>query len=135
VRSSRLKAGLILAGVFVLGLAAGGAGMYALVLRELRTIVVPNQPDESALRFRLWLVAKGLDLDRDQRDQLDAIVREDMPEYQRIRAKVEPDMQALRDKQLPKIRAMLRPEQVDRFDRIVADVEKARKDQGSSKTP
>jgi len=123
VNPSRTKANLVLAAVFLLGVVAGGAGTYAWLQRDLRSMV----GDEGFERRRFEAFSRELDLSREQRDKVKAIFDAHRDEHRQTSRDV---MQrcggALREQRAKtdaEIRAVLTPEQQQRFDAFVREHE------------
>ena len=62
-----------------------------------------------------------LRLDRAQRDQLRVIVAEGQGEMKVLRKQIQPQVEDLLTRSEVKVRAMLRPDQVEKFDKLVAE--------------
>lgn len=101
------KGFLAVAAVFCLGAVFGAALCFALVR------LAPGRPsagfdrEERAGRFAIARMARDLDLDAEQREQVRAIV-------ERSRDEIREHLERSRGE----IRALLRPEQQERFDRM-----------------
>ena len=65
-------------------------------------------------------LSRRLDLDQAQQGKLAAIVAEAHAGMEAIRARHEPEVKAVLDRADDKVRAILRPEQRERFERFVA---------------
>jgi Spy/CpxP family protein refolding chaperone len=72
VSTSRLKAYAVLAGMFLLGAAAGGGASYAHAQRRY-AVLVSERPEFLESR-RLGALARRLSMDGDQRDRVRAIM-------------------------------------------------------------
>ena len=109
--------GLIL--VFILGATSGSLVTYMVMQSRLESIVAGGpHAREDVLITRL---SKELDLDSQQREQVGAIIHETHEDMRQIRQKSRPQIEALlADSQL-RISALLRPEQQDKFKKIIAE--------------
>jgi len=66
------------------------------------------------LTWKLWLDAR-------QRQQLRGIVEDGQREMKAMRQQVHPQVESILDRADARIRAILRPNQVEKFDRLVAE--------------
>ncbi len=115
------RAGLgVLFAVFVLGGVAGGAGTYAWVQSDCATAV---REGKTLSRHRLRALSRQLDLDRDQRSRVAAILQADDAESTQIGrdvvARCGQPLRAHAHQVDDEIRDVLRPDQKRRFERIV----------------
>jgi hypothetical protein len=62
-----------------------------------------------------------LRLDRAQREQLRVIVTQGHEDMKVIRKQIQPQVEELLTRSEAKVRAMLRPDQVEKFDKLVAE--------------
>ncbi len=106
-------------GVFLLGMFAGGLvtakffqHRIAQVLRGDTHVV-----RETIIRRLSWY----LRLDRGQREQLRVIVSDSQKEMQSARKQVQPQVAEILAGAETKVREILRPEQREKFDRLVAE--------------
>ncbi len=107
------------AGVFVLGMIAGGL----VTARALQKRVPRPLPPGSPL-VADWVVRRldwQLGLDREQRRQILAIMQETQRELQKTQAQIRPQMDKVFAESNQKIRAVLRPDQQEKYDQIVAE--------------
>ncbi len=113
-----LKVWLVLAVVFVLGACTGGAvtGFYRAMSR-------PEKPTPGAKMEKL---RRDLSLNDDQMKSVSAILDETKNEYKALRAEVKPRFDEPRQKARAKIRALLTPEQQQKFDAMVAQIDEKR---------
>ena len=113
-----LKVWLVLAVVFVLGACTGGAvtGFYHSMSR-------PPKPAPGA---RLEKLGRDLNLNDDQMKSVGAILDETRNDYKVLRAEVKPRFDETRQKARAKIRALLTPEQQQKFDAMVAQIDEKR---------
>jgi hypothetical protein len=125
----RLKAGLALGAMFLLGGATGFAGGRAVVLAELRKLY---DGPPLALRQKLTLAAldRHVDLSAAQRAQVDEVVARYEPEILQLRADIAPRAVAIRDRLLADLEALMTAEQRDGYARFRAYVEERSRAQG-----
>jgi len=107
-----LKVWLVLVVVFVLGSFTGGAvtGFYHAMARSDR-----NAPHDRVEKMR-----RDLSLTEDQTKSVNAILDETRNEYRSLRAELRPRFEEPRQKARARIRALLTPEQQQKFDAMVA---------------
>ena len=107
---TRYKAGAILAAVFLLGAAAGGAGMRAYMFQHWRA-AMSMAPSEGRARFRLEAMARRLDLSEEQRAKLETVLVEAEQERARLTEDCRPQLEALQQKVEKEVDAILTEEQ------------------------
>jgi Spy/CpxP family protein refolding chaperone len=110
--STTLKVWLVLVVVFILGSFTGGAvtGFY-------RTL---SRPDRNSGRDKMEKLRRDLSLTDDQMKSVSTILDETKNEYKALRAEVKPRFDEPRQKARARIRALLTPEQQQKFDAFVA---------------
>ena len=111
---TRLKVWLVLVVVFVLGSITGAAltGLY-------RSRAGADRP-EKAMHERFEKMRSELNLTDEQTKSISAILDETRNEYRSLRAELRPRFEEPRQKARTKIRALLTPEQQQKFDALVA---------------
>ena len=107
----------MLAAMFVLGGATGGAIGRASALREMRHMM-EGPPGEARANFRLEALRRHLDLSADQVDKMRAVMAEADAERDKAMAACDPGMEELRKRTDAKVRAILNDEQKKRFDEL-----------------
>lgn len=111
-----------------LAIAAFAAGATAGLLggRFLHMRRGANRPEEFRARFvgRFDRIARRLDLDAEQRARWDSAVQASAAEAERGFAETRGRMDAERARSMAALREILRPDQAERFDEIVARWEK-----------
>ncbi|MBN2194141.1 MAG: hypothetical protein JW751_15095 [Polyangiaceae bacterium] len=117
VKSTRVKAISMLAAVFLLGVLAGGAGTYAYALRQQARMVGPGGLEHRRVGFE-----RRLGLTRAQSVEIAAILARNDPEMDRLKAHMVEEcgaqMRAHVERVDAEIRAVLDPEQQQRFDAL-----------------
>jgi Spy/CpxP family protein refolding chaperone len=126
---TRLKILLSVLGIFVLGCVTGAALDSAYRLRSAQA--VSGQPGKEDFFEAL---RRNLDLNNQQATEIRAIVDETRGEYRQLRAEVRPRYDALRQRARARIRALLTPEQQQKFDAMVAERD-ARRDEDEKNRP
>src|SRR5262245_31084150 len=109
---TRLKVWLVLVVVFMLGSITGGA-LTALY----RSRSGGEKPDRNS---RLEKIRKELNLTDEQTKAVNAILDDTKNEYRALRTELRPRFEEPRMKARAKMRALLTPEQQQKFDAIVA---------------
>ena len=107
-----LKVWLVLVVVFVLGSFTGGAvtGFYHAMARS----------DRSGSHDRFDKMRRDLNLTEEQTKSVSAILDETRNDYKTLRAELKPRFDEPRQKARTKIRALLTPDQQQKFDAMVA---------------
>ncbi len=117
------KALLVVAMVFVLGVAVGAMGFYlasSRVMAERRATVVER------LTLELSLTAE-------QQQHVSAILEETKKNYNAIYDPIRPQMEAARREGRQKIRAILTPEQLPKFEEHLRRIDEERAKRNGSK--
>jgi Spy/CpxP family protein refolding chaperone len=123
IEKPKLKGYLALALVFVLGIIAGGAGVFAFVQRKYGSVFSDRSDAFENRRMRAF--ARHLDLDDTEQTKVRAV----MDKYAAKRRELTRDMLSrcgdpLRDQKAQmdaEIRALLRPDQQARYDELLKD--------------
>ncbi|HLG18054.1 MAG TPA: hypothetical protein VJH03_26670 [Blastocatellia bacterium] len=111
--TSKTKAGFVVLAIFVIGFAAGGLSMN-LYLRA-----GGPGPRGNPREFILKKMTDELALAPEQREQIGAVLDETFSRYSEIRKEMEPRMTAVRQQGREKIRAILTPQQVPKFEEML----------------
>ena len=115
--SPRLRAGLALAGVFVLGIATGvGVAHYFAVRHMTHMLEAPS----SVARHRVVMSALDhqLDLSKEQHDKISRILSQHEPAITEISRSIEPKLAPIFATIEDEIRAELTPDQRPKFDEL-----------------
>jgi hypothetical protein len=102
--------------VFVLGMAAGSFGTLGVIRHRMKTRGPQVVADMIVRRLSFQLR-----LDAEQRAQLRTIVNDGQQEMKVARQQIQPQIEDILTRAEAKVRVMLRPGQVEKFDKIVAD--------------
>ena len=117
---TRLKIWLVVVGVFALGCLSGVAldGAY-----RLRAAAVPREGGRPGREKKdiFERMRSDLNLTDEQARQVKAVLDETRGEYRTLSAECRPRYDAIRQKGRERIRALLTPEQQQRFDAKVAE--------------
>jgi len=121
---------LVLVAVFVLGSVTGAAltGLY-------RSRASSDRPEarEKAMHERFEKMRSELNLTEDQTKAVRAIIDETRNEYRALRTELRPRFEEPRQKARARIRALLTPEQQQKFDGMVAQQDAQRDEQQKSR--
>ena len=127
---TRLKMWVVLVAVFVLGSVTGAAltGLY-------RSRASSDRPEahEKAMHERLEKMRAELNLTDDQTKAVQAIIDETRNEYRALRTELRPRFEEPRQKARARIRALLTPEQQQKFDAMIAQQDAQRDEQQKSR--
>ncbi len=119
--TTRVKGGLLLLLAFLLGVAAGALGFG---LFQVRMGWRPPRDPARFQQFLLKRLTRELDLRPDQRQQVEAILREAGQEFARLREEIGPRVREIRARSRDRIRALLDPEQQARFETLAQEWER-----------
>jgi Spy/CpxP family protein refolding chaperone len=110
--------------VFLLGALAGAAVVHRVDRQRVESVLSGRGGVTVDLIVRR--LSRSLDLDPAQQDQVRAIVTETRRDIVEIRKPVQPQIDATIERSRARVRAILRPEQQEKFDRIQAERQKRR---------
>lgn len=130
--TAKRKAALWVAVVFVLGAALGGVFGYFYGHRSVVVAAAPPRLSEPERRARsLDRMTRELGLTDSQRQQIDAVMLQIHNEYDSIKDKnatqLETEIGQARQKGRERIRALLTPDQLPRYEELVKRVDEERK--------
>jgi Spy/CpxP family protein refolding chaperone len=127
---TKLKMWLVLVAVFVLGSVTGVAltGLY-------RSRAAGDRPEtrEKAMHERFEKMRTELKLTDEQTKAVQAIIDETRNEYRALRTELRPRFEEPRQKARARIRALLTPEQQQKFDGMIAQQDAQRDEQQKSR--
>lgn len=118
-RGARWKAAAVLAAVFVLGAAAGGAVGRMSAIRDFGR-VMQGPPSEARARFRMEALRRHLDLSEEQTARVRAITEEADAERDKLMASCGPGLDDLRRRTDARVREVLTDAQRKRLDELDA---------------
>jgi Spy/CpxP family protein refolding chaperone len=116
------KAVFLVIVVFVLGLVLGGLGVYVGAERFGLTYSGRRGPGRTVERL-----TRELNLTSEQQQKLTAILEDSRARYQAIYEQYRPQMDQVRQDGRQKIRALLTPEQLPKFEAYLQRLDEARK--------
>ena len=122
---TRLKIWLVVVGVFALGCVTGASvdSLYRLRAGDNRApLDAPRRSKEDLFES----LKRDLNLSDNQASAIHAILDQTRSEYRALRAEVRPRYDALRQNARARMRALLTPEQQQRFDEKAAERDAAR---------
>jgi hypothetical protein len=105
--------------VFVLGVFAGGLVTAGVFRHRVHQILAGDQTVVSNIIVRR--LGWRLRLDGAQKEQLRAIVGEAQKEVKAVRQQVQPQVEEIVTRAIEKERTTLRPDQSEKFDKLVAE--------------
>jgi periplasmic protein CpxP/Spy len=110
--------------VFLLG-AVSGAAVTHMIDRARHEAFIKGGPEarEESIVNRL---TRKLDLDRQQQEQVRIIIHENHAAIQELRKQTRPQIESLLEQGQKRINAILRPEQQEKFQRIIEERKKHR---------
>ena len=122
------KAILLVFAVFLLGIALGGVGTYALVA----TRVLAARPQPPTLgrdpRGTMARFTHELGLNPDQQKQIEAIFNETRARYGALHERLDPEYEQVRQEGRQKIRQMLTEEQKPKFENLLHRIDEERRE-------
>ena len=110
--------------IFLLGALAGAVVEHRVARQKVEAVLSGRGGATVDLIVRR--LSRSLDLDPAQRDQVRAIVTETHRDIVEIRKPVQAQVKAAIDRSRVRVRAILRPDQQEKFDRILAERRKRR---------
>jgi Spy/CpxP family protein refolding chaperone len=127
---TKLKMWLVLVAVFVLGSVTGAAltGLY-----RSRAAGGERPGGEKAMHERFEKMRTELKLTDDQTKAVQAIIAETRNEYRALRTELRPKFEEPRLKARARIRALLSPEQQQKFDAMIVQQDAQRDEQQKSR--
>ncbi|WP_437743039.1 hypothetical protein WME73_48170 [Sorangium sp. So ce302] len=117
---ARWKPLAVLAAVFLFGHVAGVAFGHVTALHELEA-TFRGPPTEARAQFRLKAMRRHLDLTDRQVRELRATLAEAEAERDRLLSECRPALDALRDRTDARVKGVLTPEQLTRYEELEAE--------------
>ncbi len=125
------KAAFWVFGVFLLGLAIGGVGGYALT-RHYTASAAPGRTEADRRAHMMERMRGELHLTQPQQARVDEILKELQGKYRAIHEQTAPQTDAARQHAREEIRAILTPEQKPKFEDFLRRLDEERKKNGRS---
>lgn len=117
--------------VFLLGALAGALVTHKIYQQKVEG-VIKGEP-KSMREFIVRRMDHELHLDAIQLEQLRAIVRETHAEMKNLRKQFKPQTEEILARSQEKVRAILRPDQLEKYEKIVAERRKKRETKDNSR--
>jgi hypothetical protein len=116
------KAFLLVLLVFVMGIALGSLGTYLVTTR-----VQAARPQLTTLPNRVAMFTRDLNLNPEQQKQIQQILTETRARYAEIHSQADPEYEMARHEGRQKIRAILTPEQLPKFEDLLRRLDEERR--------
>ena len=105
--------------IFGLGALSGTIVTYKVYRQQMENII---RDEPKAMReLMVQRLNSKLHLDADQLEQIRAIAKETHAEMKSVRKKIRPEIEEVLSRSQAKIRAILRPDQLEKYDQILAE--------------
>lgn len=118
--------------IFSSGLAVGVLSQKLYSTAEVSAKVAPPKPEDWRKRY-VGEMTQRVSLTPEQVSQLEAILDESRTLYHQVKEKYRPEMAAIYQAELSKIRALLNPSQIPAYETYAAEREARRKEWESKK--
>lgn len=121
------KAVLLVFVLFLLGVAVGGLGTYAVTTRVLAARPQPpatltHNPGQVVARF-----TRELALTPDQQNQIQVIFNDTRGKYAQLHERLDPEYEQVRQQGRQRIRQILTPEQLPKFEELLRQLDEERR--------
>lgn len=117
--------------VFLLGALAGALVTHTLYQRKFDD-VIRGEP-RTMREFVVRRLSHELHLDPSQVEQLRAIIRETHAEMRNVRRQFRPQTEEILARSQDRVRALLRPDQLEKYERIIAERKRKRESEENGK--
>ncbi len=114
-----LKSVLCILLIFILGAAAGGLGVH--IYNKSQGDACWRGDRKAREEMLLNRLDRRLDLDDRQREQVRVLIAETRTEMKNIRNQYRPQMKAVIEKSKAEMRRLLRPDQLEKFEKYLAE--------------
>ena len=125
MRRTSLTTAIYVALIFLSGIAVGGFGMRLYTLSSVNANVNPRNPDEFRRRYVAEMRSR-LKLTDDQVNQLHPVLDETRQRYRDLHEKHKPELDAIQNDQVRKIRAILTDAQQPEYTKLLEERERER---------
>ncbi|MFA6054774.1 MAG: hypothetical protein WC769_05300 [Thermodesulfovibrionales bacterium] len=116
--------------VFLLGLLAGALITHEIYKHRIENII---RGDPKAMReLIVQRLNHKLHLDTAQLEQLRVIVNETHAEIKNVRKQIRPQIEEILESSQNRVRAILRPDQLEKYEKIIAERKKRRENKENS---
>ncbi len=119
------KAVLLVVVLFVLGVAVGGLGTYAVTTRVMAArpqMSLSHNPGQVMARF-----TRELALTPDQQNQIQAIFNDTRGKYAQLHERLDPEYEQVRQQGRQRIRQVLTSEQLPKFEELLRQLDEERR--------
>lgn len=116
--------------VFILGAVAGALVTHRIYQQKIENIM-KNEP-RTRSEFIVQRLNHELHLDTTQLEQLRVIIKDTHTEIKNVRKQFRPQMDEILARSQDKVRAILRPDQLTKYEKIMAERRKRREKEESS---
>jgi Spy/CpxP family protein refolding chaperone len=123
------KAALLVFGLFLLGVAVGSLGTYAVTTHVLAAR--PQIGLAHNMGHTVEMFTRELSLTPDQQNQIQAIFNDTRAKYGQLHEKLDPEYEQVRQQGRQQIRRMLTPEQLPKFEDLLRRLDEERRRHGS----
>jgi Spy/CpxP family protein refolding chaperone len=113
--------------LFVLGIALGSMGTYLVTTRVMaaRPVATPARPGGPGHAMAVF--TRDLNLTADQQTQIQAILSDTRGKYAQLHEKLDPEYEQVRQQGRQRIRALLTPEQLPKFEDLLRQMDEDRR--------
>jgi hypothetical protein len=118
--------------VFLLGALAGALVTHKIYQHRVEGIM-KGEP-KTMREFVVRRLERELHLDANQQEQLRAIVEETHAEMRRVRRQFRPQIEEILARSQEKIRVLLRPDQFEKYEKIITERKKKRENEENAGT-
>jgi hypothetical protein len=105
--------------IFLLGTLCGALGVHITYKTQITKYMSGDANVYQTIIVRH--LSKKLNLDAEQREKIRELVKESQTEIYNIRKQIRPQIESALEKSGLRIRGVLRPEQVEKFDKLIAE--------------
>lgn len=126
VASATRKAVLWIVAVFILGAALGGVGGYVFAHRTV-SAAPPQLTDEAKRHQKVAMLTTTLGLTTEQQAQIDTIFSDTSRQFQAVHKQSDAQIEVLRQQARDRVRAVLTPEQLPKFEQFMQKLDAERK--------
>jgi Spy/CpxP family protein refolding chaperone len=120
------KAFLLVLLVFAMGIGLGALGTYVVTTR-----VLAARPQQSTVPNRVAMFTRDLNLNPEQQKQIQAILTDTRARYAEIHSHADPEYERARHEGREKIRQILTPEQLPKFEDLLRRFDEERRNRQS----
>jgi uncharacterized membrane protein len=117
--------------IFLLGGMAGALVMHRIEQQKIEGIM--KGETGTAREYIITRLNRGLNLDAAQLEQLRIVVRETHAQMRSVRKEYRPQIEEILKRSQDRVRTILRPDQVETFNKIVAERKKRHQDEENNK--